>query len=301
MNLLNDDIILKNEKLEARIHLHGAELASLKRTDLDRQYLWNADPSFWNRSSPVLFPFVGSVKDKKFRYEGKEYDMGQHGFARDMDFECTSQTAEEAWFKLESNEETMARYPLPFCLEIGYKLTENNIKVMWKVSNPAEKDLHFSIGAHPAFLCPIHEGTKHTDYSFQFLDREGKPMESFLTNTLGGGLVLNKWDKIDLEEDGILPYADNLFDIDTLVLENGQAGAVAILDQNKEAYIKVSFDAPVVGIWSPPGKHAPFACIEPWYGRCDSQEFVGELKDREWSNCLKIDEIFEASYVITLN
>lgn len=48
----------------------------------------------------MLFPFVGSLKDKKFTVDGTDYPMGQHGFARDMEFELVSQTKDEAWFSL---------------------------------------------------------------------------------------------------------------------------------------------------------------------------------------------------------
>ena len=46
--------------------------------------------------------------------------MGQHGFARDMEFAVDVQTATEAWFSLRSNEETKAKYPFEFILKVGY-------------------------------------------------------------------------------------------------------------------------------------------------------------------------------------
>ncbi len=86
----------------------------------------------------MLFPFVGSLKDKKFTVDGTDYPMGQHGFARDMEFELVSQTNDEAWFSLKSNDETLAKYPFEFVLEIGYKLSGSEIKVTWRVTNPAK-------------------------------------------------------------------------------------------------------------------------------------------------------------------
>ena len=95
---------LENEKLEITVNIHGAELSSIREKKNDTQYLWNADPKYWNRSSPVLFPFVGGVKDKVYRHEGVEYPMNQHGFARDMDFDLLSQTENEVWFALDATE-----------------------------------------------------------------------------------------------------------------------------------------------------------------------------------------------------
>ena len=59
-------------------------------------------------------------------------------------------------------------------------------------------------------------------------------------------------------------------------------------------------EAPLFGIWSPPGKNAPFICIEPWYGRCDDEYFDGDLTEREWGNKLAPHQTFEASYTITV-
>ena len=112
---------LENELIAIEVEEHGAELKSLVRKNTGKEYMWKADPKFWGRTSPVLFPFVGAVKDKQFRTKGQTYTMGQHGFARDMDFTLDSQTEDTLWFVLKSNEETMAKYPYAFTLRIGYQ------------------------------------------------------------------------------------------------------------------------------------------------------------------------------------
>ncbi|MDO4650483.1 MAG: aldose 1-epimerase family protein, partial [Eubacteriales bacterium] len=108
------DFSLNNGNVEIEVNLHGAEVRRIRDVKTQTDYLWNADPAFWNRCSPVLFPFVGMVRDKVYRYDGKEYGMGQHGFARDMDFTLLSQTEDTIWFELDSNEETLSKYPLHF-------------------------------------------------------------------------------------------------------------------------------------------------------------------------------------------
>ena len=294
------EIILKNEQLEIEVKLHGAELCSLKDVESGIQYLWNADPKYWGRTSPVLFPFVGSVRDKKFKYNGTEYPMNQHGFARDMDFVLISREDDEAWFALESTKERYQRYPFRFRLEIGYRIEENTVTVMWRVKNTDEKEMYFSIGAHPAFFCPLKEGEKQSDYYLAFWKKDGSRPEMFCNTVFGqGGLVTA--DKKDYAlEDGVLPIAEDLFDGDALVIENHQVQRVALLDGKKGEYLAVEFDAPLVGIWSPPKKQAPFVCIEPWYGRCDKEGFNGELKDREWGNTLEPGGEFAAEYRIII-
>lgn len=77
---------LENENLKVEIDSFGAEIKSVKRKSDNFEYMWCGDKKYWGRTSPVLFPFVGAPKNKEYRYDGKTYTMGQHGFARDMEF-----------------------------------------------------------------------------------------------------------------------------------------------------------------------------------------------------------------------
>lgn len=286
---------ISNDKITVQVDSMGAELKSLKDVATGREYMWNADPQYWKRTSPVLFPLVGGLKGGVYRLDGKEYSMGQHGFARDMEFKLKSQSAHDLWFTLESDEDTLRRYPYPFLLELGYELQEKSVVVKWVVKNPSGDRMYFSIGGHPAFLCPIEEGTRQTDYSIR-LDAETQVDVS----TLDGGLVNGGTVAYKLEN-GLLPVTEHLFDGDALVIEHDQAHSVALVKPDGGAYLTVTFDAPLFGIWSPPGKQAPFICIEPWYGRCDRADFAGDWKEREWGRMLEPEEAFAAEYKITID
>lgn len=286
---------LKNEQIAITVDSHGAELKSLKKLADDQEYMWCGDAKFWGRTSPVLFPFVGGLKNKEYRFEGKTYSMTQHGFARDMDFELETQTESELWFTLESTEETLARYPFPFILNLGYRLEGSTVAVLWKVENPSEKQMYFSIGGHPAFNCPLTEGTKQSDYSVSFADTD----EIVSTRISEEGLATGCMDIYHLA-DGHLSLTSNLFDHDALVIEDHQTDTVALCRKDGTPYLTVKMEAPLFGIWSPPGKNAPFVCIEPWYGRCDDEYFDGDLTEREWGNKLTPHHTFEASYTITV-
>lgn len=286
---------LKNEQIAITVDSHGAELKSLKKLADDQEYMWCGDAKFWGRTSPVLFPFVGGLKNKEYRFEGKTYSMTQHGFARDMDFELETQTESELWFTLESTEETLARYPFPFILNLGYRLEGSTVTVLWKVENPSEKQMYFSIGGHPAFNCPLTEGTKQSDYSVSFADTD----EIVSTRISEEGLATGCMDIYHLA-DGHLSLTSNLFDHDALVIEDHQTDTVALCRKDGTPYLTVKMEAPLFGIWSPPGKNAPFVCIEPWYGRCDDEYFDGDLTEREWGNKLAPHHTFEASYTITV-
>ncbi len=294
------EFYLENEKLKVQILGKGAEVRSIYGKEKELEYIWNADPKYWNRSSPVLFPFIGNLKNKTYRHEGIEYAMGQHGFVRDMEFEVISHKDDEIWFAVKETEETLVNYPFCFVLEIGYRLEGSNLKVLWKVKNTNERDMHFSIGAHPAFSCPLYNDDKQIDYYLKFFDKDGNVMESFVNKLLGQGGLTSLRTEIRNTPEGLLPITEDLFDIDTLILENNQAKRVALVDGNKQEYVAVTFDAPIISIWSPTRKNAPFVCLEPWYGRCDFEGFTGELKDREYGNTIGAGEVFEAEYTIEI-
>jgi galactose mutarotase-like enzyme len=287
---------LKNEILSITVNDFGAELTSIVSTKTGQSYLWNADQTYWKRHSPVLFPIVGSLKGKSFRYNGNEYPMSQHGFARDMEFKCIEVTETSIKHRLTSTPDTMKQYPFSFYLDITYKLKGNTIEVNWDVTNTDTKEMYFSIGAHPAFYCPLISDEKQSDYYLQF--DTTNPLQFRKINE--DGLV--KEGSYTLPIDGsLLPLNQHLFDEDALIIENNQAHSVALLTPDKKPYVTVNFDAPLFGLWSPAKKNAPFVCIEPWYGRCDSETYADTLENRAWGNHCKPAETFHASYTITIN
>ncbi|RKM59289.1 aldose 1-epimerase family protein [Butyrivibrio sp. CB08] len=286
---------LKNEEITVKISDHGAELKSITRNYDGREYLWQADPAYWGRTSPVLFPVVGCYYGKESRYKGKTYSMGQHGFARDMDFELVEETSDSIEFKLVDAPETHEKYPFAFELRCGYKLTGKEIQVIWKVTNTDSETSFFSIGAHPAFLCDM-------DNDVLKLEKEGEAPSAIRTNVVaqdGSGCLSDRTKEFSLIG-GILGMSDELFAEDALVIEHKQIDTISIVDGRGNAFVKVSFDTPLVGVWSPVGKHAPFVCIEPWYGRCDRVGFSGDISEREYGNKLDPGEEFKASYYIEI-
>jgi galactose mutarotase-like enzyme len=293
---------LKNNVLTVQVSDFGAELQSINKNGYE--YLWQGDPAFWGRRSPVLFPIVGSVWEKKFRVDGNEYEMGQHGFARDSRFDLVSASDSEVWYRLESSEETLAKYPWPFVLEIGYKLDGSELQVLWKVTNPSQDDIFFQIGAHPAFNYPDYdEATAERGFFvFDSSSEQSCPSSLECIRIREKGCVdAEIMHPLALEDGGVLPLDKNTFDIiDTIMLQDGQVSEVALLRPDKKPHLTVRFDAPVIGLWSPPGKNAPFICIEPWYGRCDRAGFEGDYREKDWMNRLASREKFESVYTIEI-
>lgn len=298
---------ISNKKLTITVKEHGAELASIKHGD--REYLWQADEAFWKRHSPVLFPIVGAVWNGEYRSHGNIYQMGQHGFARDLDFMLISQSEDELRYELVSTEETINKYPYPFRLEIGYKLIDNKVRVMWHVENPGNETMAFQIGAHPAFFWPMLtnediEGgvsamekplAKEGSRGFFKIESTARTMPiSVITE---GGCV-GKESEVNIDEEGYLPLNTDTFNNDALIFENSQVTKVTLCDNAKTPYLSLEFTSPLVGLWSPPKKRAPFVCIEPWYGRTDAVGFSGNYEEKAWMQTLEPGKCFDACYDI---
>ena len=286
---------LKNDILTVEVNTFGAELQSIRKGETE--YLWQGDPAYWGRRSPVLFPIVGSVWEKKYRVEGKEYELGQHGFARDMEFELVSISESEVRYRLVSSEQTKAKYPYDFVLEIAYRLHGNKLDVVWEVSNPSEKEMYFQIGAHPAFNYPDYSSENSGRGSLTFDKAEG--LECIRIKEKGCVDAQTKW-PLEMQCGRVKIEKDTFDVLDTIMLQDSQISKINMFKEDGSAWLSMTFDAPVVGIWSPPGKNAPFICLEPWYGRCDSAGYEGEYKDKDWMNRLAPGEKFETVYTIEI-
>lgn len=288
--------VLRNDVLTVEVSAHGAELQSIRKGDVE--YLWQGDPAYWGRRSPVLFPIVGSVWEAKYRVGEKEFSLGQHGFARDMDFTLVSASETECRYRLESTPETLEKYPYAFVLEIAYRLHGSSIDVVWDVANPSGNEtMYFQIGAHPAFNYPDYDPVEKARGFLTFDRAEG--LECIRIKEKG---CVDEETGYPLEmPEGRLKLTSETFDkIDTIMLENGQIRQVDMFCEDGTPWLSLSFDAPVVGIWSPPGKCAPFLCIEPWYGRCDSAGYAGDYSKKSWINRLAPGARFNSVYTIEI-
>ncbi|WP_207695038.1 aldolase 1 epimerase LacX [Enterococcus sp. DIV0212c] len=287
---------IENEFLIATFAEDGAELISLKSKKNDIEYIWQGDPAFWGRHAPVLFPFVGRLKDDKYTYENQTYPMGQHGFARDSLFEVVEHGPELVSLSLKSNKETKKVYPFDFELIISYTLEENNLVVHYQVENTGNNDMYFSIGGHPAFNVPLEQNLTFDDYYLSFAPKKSRtqiplvgPFADFEHKTLG-------------QTNTSLDLRRKLFENDAIIFETKGANTFTIETDESPHSISLSYtDMPYVGIWSPYQKEAPFVCIEPWCGIADEVSTTGNLVDKKGINKLASSEIFKTQYTLATN
>lgn len=286
---------IKNEKLSVTIAAHGAELSSIYDKANDRELVWQADPAFWNRHAPVLFPNVGKYYGGHFTYNGTDYPMGQHGFARDTEFEQVASGENFVTYRLCADEESKKVYPFDFVLEITHRLNGNRLTVEWNVKNTDDKEMYFTIGGHPAFNVNVLPDTDFEDYSLVF--KEGTEKLSYvLLDAESGTAIGDKVYELELT-DSKYALKKDMFDKDALVFDGGQIEWAALALPDGKPYIALeSKGFPNFGIWSKPG--APYVCLEPWCGRCDNKGFEGEISEKPGIIALKAGETFKKSYDI---
>ena len=279
--------IIKNSVLTAEIKHFGAELISLK-TNLNKEYIWEGNPDFWGKHSPILFPIVGTLKNNSFHHNGMEYHLSRHGFARDMEFELIDATENSATFSIQSSDETLKVYPFEFELQLIYTLDKNNLFIAYKVINKGKSTMPFAIGAHPAFALP----NQFENYAIAFEKEE--PLEYYL---LEDDLISNNTKQLEVHNKQI-PLTYDLFENDALIFKTLQSDSLTILE-NENPILRVHFkDFPSLGIWTK--MNAPFLCIEPWFGYSDTNENSGNLLEKEGILILESNETFYSKFSIEI-
>ena len=293
---MSETRVLENEALRIEVNDFGAELARVYDKNAGREVLWNADPAYWNRHAPVLFPFVGALQDEQYQNNNKSYRMGQHGFARDSVFTLEEQQSTLICHKLTWTEDSFKKYPFKFSLYITHILSGNVIKVCWKVVNEQEEAMYFGIGAHPAFLAPVKAEEKQEDYYLNlYTDKENYTCLRINEK----GLALTETPETFVAQGGCCPLKKDLFKDGVWIFENAQLQKAGLALPDKTPYIEINCEGfPYVGIWTKPG--APFVCLEPWYGRTDDAGFKGKIQDKAGIQKLNAGETFEADYTITV-
>ena len=275
--------------IEFKVNTHGAELQSL--TQAGQEFLWQGNPAYWGRRAPILFPIVGQVAGGVFRVKGVEYKMGQHGFARDAEFERVGENE----FKMVEAEHP--NYPYKCELYAKYELKKDTLSCQWTVVNTGKVPMHFQIGAHPAFNLPDYNANDQLHGYFQCFDKDGKPVNPAIKNSVNGGLR-HPYPEVKAI-DSIIPITADTFSDDAILIEDCQVAAVTLLNKNKKPVLTVSCpQAQAFGLWAPQKPGCPFVCIEPWNGIADPVGFAGDIAERELDHCLAAGESYLFEYSI---
>lgn len=278
---------ISNTHLSAKINPLGAELISLKDKE-NKEYIWEGNPKFWGKHSPILFPIVGRLKDDIYSHNGKSYSLSRHGFAREMEFSILEKSSNKVVFYLKHTDETLENYPFHFELKISYTLIDTNLKIGYEVVNLNAFEMPFSIGAHPAFALP------NTFENYELLFEK---TEELLSYQLENDLISDKTISLPMQENS-LSLAYSLFENDALIFKKLESKSIAIIE-NKVPFLKINFEGfPSLGIWTK--ENAPYICLEPWFGYADTQTNSGKLSEKEGIQIIRAQETFTSEYSIEI-
>ena len=289
--------ILENDKLRAKIEDHGAELKSIFGKNGNFEYLWHGSPDYWNRSAIILFPVCGRLFKGKYVYDGKEYEMNIHGFAKDSDFSVTEKKTDKIVFELKENAETLKQYPFKFLLKVTYTLVGATIKVSVCAFNTGNEDLPFSLGGHPGFSVPLEDGLTFSDHYIEFSNKGLHRKNVFSSN----GLDLGETIDYELKDDNKLMLTHELFDDDALFFIE-KDGYATLKSDKTNRFVKVSYkDVTHLGIWQTRADDTPFVCIEPWHGVPADEGVTDDFATKKEFIHLKNGESYEFSFDITVS
>lgn len=280
------NITITNDHLTAVINPKGAELTSLKHSN--HEYIWEGNPEFWGKHSPILFPIVGTLKNNTYTLNDNQYTMSRHGFARDNHFNIKDHNSRSVIFAFTANDDTKKQFPFDFELELKYELHDKKLSLNYTVINKGNVPMPFSLGAHPAFALPGN----FEAYSLQF-----NKTEMLISSQLENNLISDTTVTVP-SENGNLKLSYDLFKNDALIFKSLQSDSIEIKKDGK-TFLKVDFtDFPHLGIWTK--QDAPFICIEPWQGYSDTQDADGNFMNKEGIITLQQGEEFNAQFSIEI-
>ena len=259
-------IKIKSGGLCACISTLGAELISVI-CDGEEQ-IWQGDPRFWTGHSPILFPVCGELRDNKFTYQGKEYNLRKHGFASIMEFSVESVTESSAVFLLRSDETTRESYPFDFEFRVKYELSGRDLRVIYETKNLTDGDMYFSVGAHESYTCP--EGL--SAYKLIFDCEESFDSATFTPDKVIGDEIIS-FGKNTRE----LPLKDEYYErVGVLQFLNIKSRGVRLVNTLTGKERRLDFGGiDYFFVWSRPG--AGYVCLEPWRGHPDLHSHDGDI------------------------
>lgn len=287
--------IIKSDTTEVELNTTGGELHSLQHNGIE--YLWQGDTSYWGGRAPVCFPICGAIRNGEATAFGKRCKMPRHGVARRQEFEVISSSVDSVTFRLVANADTILQYPFHFELQIQYLLKHNTVDIGYTVINHGGCKMPFTIGAHPAFNCPLESGEEFKDYFIQFACKENA---SCMRPDLQTGLLDPAVREACLEDTAQMDLFHFLFTKDAMVFDDLQSKRVTLRSKKTGRGIQVDFaDFNNLLFWSSIG-NTPFLAIEPWTGLATCRDEDDHLEHKRGMTVLESGASATFRYQITL-
>lgn len=280
-------VTLSNAAFTAQIDSLGAQLISLRNAD-GLEYIWQRDPAYWQNCSPLLFPIVGACRNNRTRIEGQWYEIPKHGFCKTMDFAVERPSDSCAAFTICDTDATRRMYPYAFRLTLTCTLQPDGIHINYQVENTDSCAIHYLIGAHPGFNCPLLPGEAFDDYVLEFENEETASSVSY--DAVNKHFDMEK--RIpQLEHSRVLPLSYNLFANDAVFFDQIISRKVALKNPVTGKGVEVSYpDFKTIAFWTSMPSKGPFLCIEPWNGSAIRSDEDDDFQNRHFLQTLDTGE-----------
>jgi galactose mutarotase-like enzyme len=279
-------LAIENKYLKLLVNRVGAEITQLISKKNNQEFIWKGGNDIWANHAPVLFPIVGGLKDDKYSFDGKTYELSRHGFARYNNDFTVSNNESILTFTLKSSEKTLKVYPFDFSFKVSFSLNENEVTVSHEVANKSDKNMLFSVGGHPAFC--FEESIN--DYQIQFSSQESGE----IIDLNDSGMRTDVLSKLQLEQEKSINLNDSSFNKDAWIFDSLASKKITLKGKSGSVVEMNKGDFNHFGIWSKPG--APFVCLEPWLGLADHENHDGKLENKSHLLSLPKGETFKASF-----
>ncbi len=188
---------------------------------------------------PVLFPITGGLPDNRLILPQGEFQLGQHGFARQQPWRLEALAdGRGVQLQLTDNEETLKSYPFSFLLTMAVRLAPGALEITTIVENRSNVTMPFSFGLHPYFNLSSLEGVR----------LEGLPDQCLNHLTMAEAATAEQMERLATG-------------IDLLVQPTGP---VRLVDEAAGTTLELQLTHPLdlVVLWTEPPR--PMVCMEPW-------------------------------------
>ena len=250
---------LQSDLLHVEINEVGAALHRLYSKKTSTEFIEE------QHYAPVLFPVVGQLKDGKYSYNGKSYQMPNNGFAANRTFAVSNPLYYQNClvFTLEDSKETRAMYPFSFALQVVFIVNWNRLEIAYQVINETKGPMYFSCGSLEGYTCPRLDNEGLEDYFIEF-DNE----HDYEVHTHAPGGLLTTTTHPVIENGKVLPLNYKLFENGSLVFIDIPSGNTVLGSHKSKTRVDLSYDpAPDLTICAK--KDDPVVCIGPSWGMSD--------------------------------
>jgi hypothetical protein len=287
--------IIENEAVRVTVADMGAELMSLVLKSNNTEYLWQGDEKYWTGRATNLFPICGRLTDGKYTYQGNEYEMVLHGFAKKSVFSVIEQKKDSIVFSLRANEETLKIYPFDFELFITYTLCESTVRESYRVINHGLERMYFALGGHPGFNLPLEEGCSFEDYFVAFAQE--KPAKELVMEAC---YMTEETVPARLKDGKVIELTHSMFDKDAIFLQDMDTCVTLKAKKGQKSVTLRYPDMKYLGLWHKPKTAAPYVCIEPWLSVPAYYQKVDDLETKRDMLPLEAGASYETYIEITL-